>query len=107
MSQQSLPPKKALSKSSSLTRQADILENALINDSPEVMRMDELEPEIRIKIVTARLMGYHPVSVRWTTGEFALMFCEPGTNMPTPEKILEAFYQCRRTNKTFPAGIFS
>jgi len=95
------------SRRTTYTRQADILANALVSDSPEVIRMGELEPEIRIKIVTARLMGYHPVSVRWTTGEFALMFCEPGTNMPTAEKILEAFYQCRRTNKTFPQGVQS
>lgn len=89
------------------TRQSDILANALVNDSPEVMRVIELAPEIQIQIITARLMGYHPVSVRWMTGEFALMFCELGTNMPTPEKILEAYYQCRRTDKTFPEGILS
>lgn len=89
------------------TRQADILANALINDSPEVMRVDQLEPSVQLDIVTARLMGYHPVSVRWKTGEFALMFCEPGCNTPHPEKILEAYYQCRRTNAVFPRGVQS
>ena len=89
------------------TRQADILANALVNDSPEVMRISELATDIQIQIATARLMGYHPVSVRWTTGEFALMFCEPGATMPAPEKILEAFYQSRQTNKTFPEGTLS
>ena len=89
------------------TRQADILANALINDSPAVMGLDQLSPAIQAEIVTARLLGYHPVSVRWKTGEFALMLCEPGTNMPPPEKILEAYYQCRRTNKTFPEGALS
>lgn len=89
------------------TRQADILANALINDSPAVIGLDQLSPEIQGEIVTARLLGYHPVSVRWSTGEFALMFCEPGTTMPPPQKILEAYYQCRQTNKTFPGGTLS
>ena len=95
---------KSPSKRQRYTRQADILAYALINDSPAVMGLDQLPPAVQAEIVTARLLGYHPVSVRWQTGEFALMRCEPGTNMPSPEKILEAFYQCRRTNKTFPEG---
>lgn len=86
------------------TRQADILANALVNDSPEVMGIDQLSPEIQARIVTGRLMGFYPVSVRWLSGEFALMFCEPGRTMPRPEKILEAYYQCRRTDKVFPEG---
>ena len=86
------------------TRQADILINAMVSDKPAVMRFDQLAPEIQVQIVTGRLMGYRLVSVRWHTGEFALMFCDAGTNMPRPEKILEAYYQCRRTNKTFPEG---
>lgn len=94
-------------RSARYTRQADILANALVSDSPAVMRIDQLAPEIKVQIVTGRLMGYRPVSVRWSTGEFALMFCEPGTNMPSPQKILEAFYQSRQTNKTFPEGTLS
>ena len=98
---------KSPSKRRRYTRQADILAYALINDSPAVMGIDQLSPAIQADIVAARLHGYHPVSVRWKTGEFALMLCEPGTSMPPPEKILEAYYQCRRTNKTFPEEIQS
>lgn len=94
-------------RSARYTRQADILANAMVSDSPAVMRIDQLAPEIKVQIVTGRLMGYRPVSVRWSTGEFALMFCDAGCNMPRPEKILEAYYQCRRTNKTFPEGVQS
>ena len=89
------------------SRQAGILAYALINDSPAVTGIDQLSPAIQAELVAARLRGYHPVSVRWKTGEFALMLCEPGTSMPPPEKILEAYYQCRQTNKTFPEGIQS
>ena len=95
---------KSPSKRRRYTRQADILAYAMINDSPAVMGLDQLSPAIQAEIVTARLKGYHPVSVRWKTGEFALMLCEPGTSMPAPAKILEAYYQCRQSNKTFPEG---
>lgn len=86
------------------TRQADILASTIVNDSPAVIGIDQLAPEIQTQIFKGRLMGFHPVSVRWGSGEFALMFCEPGSTMPRPEKILEAYYQCRRTNKIFPKG---
>ena len=107
MNRQSPRSQSKSARSSPYTRQADILANAMINDSPAVMGVDQLSPAIQADIVAARLHGYHPVSVRWKTGEFALMLCEPGTSMPPPEKILEAYYQCRRTNKTFPEGIQS
>lgn len=98
---------KTTRRSARYTRQADILINAIVSDKPAVMRIDQLAPEIQVQIVTGRLMGLHPVSVRWHTGEFALMFCEADTNMPRPEKILEAYYQCRRTHKNFPEGVQS
>lgn len=89
------------------TRQADILAHAIVSDSPAVMGIDQLAPEIKLQIVTGRLMGLHPVSVRWHTGEFALMFCDANANIPRPEKILEAYYECRRTHKNFPEGVQS
>ncbi len=91
-------------RSARYTRKADILAHAIVSDSPAVMGIDQLAPEIQAQIFCWRLMGLHTVSVRWHTGEFALMFCDAGTNMPRPEKILEAYYQCRRTNKLFPKG---
>ncbi|MES2280095.1 MAG: hypothetical protein V4542_01645 [Pseudomonadota bacterium] len=86
------------------TREADILANAMVNDSPAVMGIDQLSPAIQAHIATGRLMGYHLVSVRWSTGEFALMFCEPGTDMPDPKRVIEAYYECRRAARTFPEG---
>ena len=94
-------------KPARFTRQSDILANAFVNDNPAVMGLNQLAPEIQSQIITARLKGFHPVSVRWKTGEFALMLCEPGTTMPPPQKILEAYYQCRRTDKTYPEGVES
>jgi hypothetical protein len=86
------------------TTSADILAQALVSDSPEIMQLDQLDPDTKLHIVTARLHGNHPVSVRWPGGQFALMFCEPGTNMPDPQKVITAYQQCLETKTTFPAG---
>ena len=104
MSKHNSCPNNGTAKPTAYIRQADILASALISDSPEVMGIARLAPAIQTQIITARLMGYHPVSVRWPTGQFALMFCETGETMPRPQKILEAYYQCRRTVKLFPEG---
>jgi len=86
------------------TTTADILANALISDSPEIMHINQLDKATQTNIVTARLYGYHPVSVRWPGGQFALMFCEPGTNMPAPQKVVAAYQQCLQTSNVFPFG---
>ena len=86
------------------TTTAEILANALISDNPEIMQLDQLDAATQLQIVTARLHGYHPVSVRWAGGLFALMFCEPGTNMPHPQQVIAAYQQCLQTSKVFPEG---
>lgn len=83
----------------------EILANALISDQPEIMQLDQLDPATKVQIVTARLHGYHPVSVRWPGGQFALMFCDPGTNMPSPQNVIKAYNHCLDTTKKFPAGV--
>jgi len=86
------------------TTTAEILANAQISDSPEIMQLNQLDPATRLHIVTARIHGFRPVSVRWPGGQFALMFCEPGTNMPSPQKVIQAYRQCLDTDMIFPAG---
>ncbi len=86
------------------TTATDILANALVSNSPEIMQIDQLDAATQAHIVTARLQGYHPVSVRWPGGQFALMFCDPGTNMPNPQKVIAAYLQCLQTSKVFPEG---
>lgn len=80
----------------------EILANARISDQPEIMQLDQLDPATKVHIVTARLQGYHPVSVRWPDGQFALMFCEPGSQWPDPQKVVAAYKQCLHTSKVFP-----
>lgn len=83
---------------------AAILADARISDDPKVMCISELAREVQAEIVTARLHGFHPVSVRWPGGLFALMFCEPGTHLPSPQKVINAYRQCTRTTQVFPQG---
>jgi hypothetical protein len=83
---------------------AEIVAGALISDDPKIMKISQLAPEMIAHIVAARLQGLRPVSVRWTTGEFALMFCVPGTNMPSVQNIIAAFRGARGSQKTFPEG---
>lgn len=84
------------------TTAADILANAQVSDSPEIMQLDQLDPANKLHIVTARLHGHHPVSVRWPGGQFALLLCEPGTNMPDPQKVIAAYQHCLQTTSIFP-----
>ena len=68
------------------------------------MQIERLAPEVIAQIVAGRLEGFRPVSVRWPTGEFAIMFCVRGTDMPDPENIVKAYRRCRSSGKTFPQG---
>ena len=83
---------------------AGILADARISDDPEIMCIDQLAPEVQAHIAAARLKGFHPVSVRWPGGQFALMFCEPGTRWPTTANIITAYKHCLKTNQVFPQG---
>ncbi|WP_210546576.1 hypothetical protein [Rhodoferax sp. PAMC 29310] len=79
---------------------ADILANALVSDRPEIMQIEQLSPAVRAQIASGQQQGLHLVSVRWLSGQFALMFCEPGCNMPSSEKVIAAYSQCRWATNT-------
>jgi hypothetical protein len=92
------------SQSTPYATEADILANAHISDQADIMRIDQLAPEIQAHLEEGRQSGYHPVSVRWPTGQFALLFCEVGTEYPSANSIIAAYQQCLQTTKTFPDG---
>lgn len=89
------------------TSTADILAEVRISDAPEIMRLHELAPEVQADIARARDAGFNPVSLRWPSGQFALVFCEPGSKWPSPEKVITAYRQCLTTSKVFPNGVSS
>lgn len=86
------------------TTDAAILAEARISDDPEIMCIDQLAPEVQADIASARQSGFHPVSVRWPGGQFALMFCESGTHWPSIQNIISAYKQCLQTTLLFPQG---
>jgi hypothetical protein len=92
-----------MSRSPKLSNAA-ILAQARVSDDPAIMYIDQLAPDVQVHIAVARLRGFHPVSVRWPTGQFALMFCEPGTRWPSVKNIITAYKHCLQTTQTFPGG---
>lgn len=86
------------------TTAADILANAMFSDDPEDIAVHELSEDHRLFIMTARLQGGRPISVRWPGGQFAILFCEPGTDTPSLPNILRAYRACLNTSKNFPEG---
>jgi hypothetical protein len=82
----------------------EILAEVRISDDPEIMCISALAPEVQLQLVTARLHGYHPVSVRWPGGLFALTVCEPGTVWPSTKNVIAAYKQCIQTTAIFPKG---
>lgn len=83
---------------------AAIVDNATISESPTIMCIGQLAPEVQAHIAAARLKGFHPVSVRWSGGQFALMFCEPRTDWPSTKNIITAYKHCIKTTQVFPQG---
>ena len=92
-----------MSRGPKLTKAA-ILANAKISNDPQIMCIDQLAPDVQAHIAAARIKGFQLVSVRWPTGQFALMFCEPGTRLPSVKNIITAYKQCLKTTQTFPEG---
>ena len=90
-----------------LNTDTEILSEVRISDGPEVMRLHELSPAVQAEIAKARQAGFSPVSLTWPSGQFALVFCEPGDSWPKPANVIAAYKQCLKTSKTFPYGEMS
>lgn len=86
------------------TTYADILFHALVSDQPEILQVETLSPAVQAHIAAGRAAGLHLVSVRWLTGEFVYLFAEPGTDMPSPEKVVAAYHQYHWASMVNPSG---
>jgi len=78
-------------KSAGYTTAADILANALVSDDPNIMQLDRLPQDALDQALKSRLLGQRIVSVRWVTGEFLIMPCKPGTDMPDPAMVVAGY----------------
>ena len=73
---------------------AEIIGSAYISDNIRKAYPTGLPEELGALIATERLLGNHVVLVYWSTGEFAVMPCMPGTDMPSPENVVRAYHGC-------------
>lgn len=78
------------------TTAEDILSNALISDDPKIMQLDRHPKEVTDLVLKSRLLGQRVVSVRWLTGGFLLMPCEPGTDMPDLAMVVAGYRALHR-----------
>ena len=81
------------------TQDIEILATALINDSPRVMRLDQQPATVQQMAKQCAAKGIHVVSVRWTSGEFAIMPCPSGSTWPDPAMVIAAYHGCRAMQK--------
>lgn len=73
---------------------ADILTGAYVSDDLSQVHPESFPPEVLVQIATCKLQGERVVLVHWTTGEFAVMPCMPGTDMPSPANVIRAYRGC-------------
>lgn len=78
-----------------LINDAYILNKAYVSDDLSRVQPENFPPEVLVQIVTSKLQGQRVVLVHWATGEFAVMPCIPGTDMPSPENVIRAYHGCR------------
>lgn len=76
-------------------RAIEILSTAYISDDVHKSFPDGLPEELDRQIAIEKLRGNQVVRVYWRSGEFALMPCMPGTNMPSPKDIITAYRGCQ------------
>lgn len=74
-----------------LVSDADILASAHVSDKVPRHILDELPPQHAATLTRGRLLGGRLVYVHWLTGECALMFCAPGSNMPVPSNVIRGY----------------
>lgn len=82
----------------------EILAQARISYEPKDMRLHDLTPREMVEFTSAILAGFKPFSVRWTGGQFAIVFCERGQFWPKPVTIMRAYLRYLKTSKIYPSG---
>lgn len=83
-----------MSRSRQPLNDADILTGAYVSDDIRQVHPENFPPEVLAQIATSKLQGQRVVLVHWNTGEFAVMPCMPGTDMPSPENVIRAYRGC-------------
>ena len=75
-------------------RVASILAQARVSDDIQRFHPEQFPAEVRDLITLTKSLGQRVVAVYWPTGEYAVMPCEPHSDMPSPERVISAYYGC-------------
>ena len=72
---------------------AQILSTARVSDEVPRSILAELTEQQLAEAAVGRLQGGKLVHVYWPSGECALMFCAPGSDMPPPVNVIKGYRQ--------------
>lgn len=68
-----------------------ILADAHVSDDLKKIALDNLPENVRVQIASSKLQGLHVVLVFWETGQYGILPCQPGSNMPAPDQVVAAY----------------
>lgn len=71
----------------------EILASVRICDDLTPIDPATLPESVRLLIASSRLHGVHVVLAIWETGQYAILPCPLGSNMPAPEMVIAAYHQ--------------
>lgn len=70
---------------------SEILNSAYVSDKIPPGILAALSTQDALMVEEGQRAGCQLVHVYWPTGESALMFCSPGSNMPDPNMVVQAY----------------
>lgn len=68
-----------------------ILADAHVSDNLKKIDLDNLPEQVRLQIASSKLQGIRVVLVYWETGQYGILPCPPGSNMPAPDQVVAAY----------------
>lgn len=87
-----------------LVNDVDILRGAYVSDDLSQVLPENFPLEVRVQMAISKREGLRVVLVYWSTGEFAVMPCLPGSDMPAPENVIRAYHGCREAARNGQKG---
>lgn len=71
--------------------EVQILRDVHISDNLKKIDLDNLPEQVRLQIASSKLQGIRVVLVFWETGQYGILPCPPGSNMPAPDQVVAAY----------------
>lgn len=70
----------------------EILDSACVSDDLTPINLSTLPRQVKHQVDMSRAMGLRVVLVHWQTGQCAILPCPPGSDMPEPEMVINAYH---------------